>query len=94
MEWTFFIGNKQYSATYRDGVFETTNPLLKFTVNHLIENMVAVRPGYMAPLRPASLIDDAIAWGTISRAVRMISSERKNTFPIIDEGLEVFETES
>ena len=94
MEWTFFISDKQYSATYRDGVFETTNPLLKFTVNDLIENRVAVRPGYIAPMRPASLIDDAIAWGTISRAVRMISSDSRNIFPKTDAGFEIFTSES
>lgn len=94
MEWIFYIGGQKYGASFSDGVFETTNSFLKFTVNNLIENSVLVRPGYMAPARPASLASDDLAWGTISQAIRTISSDERNVFPITDSGFEVQSRES
>lgn len=88
MKWVFYIGDERYTASFSGGVFESTSPFLKFTVNNLIENNSMVRPGYMAPARPASLANDAVAWGTISQAIRLISSDARNVFPVSVDGFE------
>lgn len=88
MEWVFYIDNRQYRASYIDDIYSTDSTLLGMVIDRLIKDQAQVRAGYFGPLRPASLASEESAWGTITRAVRMISGDTRNSFPVASFGLE------
>lgn len=88
MDWIFYDRNKKYYASFTNGVFESDHPFVKFAVWDMIDNSVSVRPGHLSPPRPASLSSDELAWATISKAIRIVSADTRNKFPLIDAGIE------
>lgn len=88
MKWVFYDQNEEFTASFIDGVFSSTHPFVKFTVWDMIDNSVPIRPGYLASPKPASLSSDELAWGTISKAIRIISQDERNKFPLIEAGIE------
>ena len=45
MNWTFTIGDKDYSATYDNASFVTDSPLVEYYVNKLIDDETVVEIG-------------------------------------------------
>lgn len=88
MEWIFYDQNKEFRASFINGVFDSDHPFVKFVVWDMIDNSVPIRSGYLAPRRPASLSGEEVAWGTISKAIRLVSQDERNKFPLIEAGIE------
>lgn len=88
MEWLFTFGGQKYQASFLQGVFSTDSPLLHRVVNNMIANKRQVKNGYMGSAITSSLVDDDKAWATISTAIRVISDDPSNTFPVSSVGLE------
>jgi len=81
MNWTFTIGDKDYSATYDNASFVTDSPLVEYYVNKLIDDGTVVEIGDVGPMATASFETDAHAWGTITHAIRKLANIGSGKYP-------------
>ena len=81
MNWTFTIGDKDYSATYDNASFVTDSPLVEYYVNKLIDDETVVEIGDVGPMATASFETDAHAWGTITHAIRKLANIGSGKYP-------------
>jgi hypothetical protein len=81
MNWTFIIGDKDYSATYDNASFVTDSPLVEYYVNKLIDDGTVVEIGDVGPMATASFKTDAHAWGTITHAIRKLANIGSGKYP-------------
>lgn len=88
VNWTFYIAGEKFTAEYVEGIFTTTSPLLGMTVENLIAKQRPVRVGYFGSKRPASLSSEEMAWSTITRGIRLLSGDARNSFPVVNFGIE------